>query len=346
MCLAVQQLYCKMRPFSCLITLLFAAGGAQADGESGPTVRNVFTFPPNHFIENIAVRSNSKLLITSMSVPHLFSVDPTVASPNASVVHTFSNITGISGIAETIPDVFAIVTAEWDLAATRAIPGTLKVWTVNFNRRRANNAPTVTLLTDIPNSTIFNGLARHPKNPRLLFAADSAIGAVWRVDLLTGAHDIAFSSPLLTPTGTAPGTHLGINGLRSHGSHLYFTNSAQQFFGRVAVDWHGNPIGSIEVISNSTVAGTDVVYDDIALDVAWNGQVGSAWIASHPSYAVKVTLSGGNQLVVNDTAKLLNPTSAAFGRGSLQQRKTLYITNGGEFAGFDLINEGVVAIEL
>ncbi|KAK5660612.1 hypothetical protein OQA88_13176 [Cercophora sp. LCS_1] len=336
-----------MHSFSYLAAFFSAAWGVQAGGgASSPVIRNVFTFPPNHFIENIAVRSNSKLLITSMSVPHLFSIDPTVASPNASIVHTFSNITGISGIAETTSDVFALVTAEWDLAATRAIPGTLKVWTANFNQRRPNGAPTISLLTDIQNSTIFNGLARHPTNPRLLLAADSAIGAVWRVDLATGAYGIAFSSPLLTPTGTAPGTHLGINGLRSHGSHLYFTNSAQQFFGRVAVDWNGNPVGAIQVISNSTVAGPDVVYDDIALDVGRTGKVKSAWIASHPSYGVEVTLASGSQFVVNDAAKLLNPTSAAFGRGSSKQEKTLYITNGGEFVGFDLVNEGVVAIEV
>ncbi|KAK4458623.1 hypothetical protein QBC42DRAFT_300127 [Cladorrhinum samala] len=315
------------------------AEAAAVDARTGtsPPIRNIYTFPNNTFIENIAVRSNSKLLITSMSVPDLFQIDPTVSAPTASVVHTFTNSTGIAGIAETSPDVFALVTANWDLANTRAYPGTLAVWKVDLSRK--NKPAAISFLTWVTESTIINGLTAHPFNPCLLMGADSALGAVWRIDLTTGQHEIAFSSPLLTPTGTAPGTHLGINGLRAAGKYLYFTNSAQKFFGRVEVDYNGNQVGSIQIISNST---GDVVYDDIALDV----QNQKAWIASHPSYAVKVGLVGGSQTIVNDTSKLLNPTSAAFGRGSLSQRKTLYVTNGGEFVGWDLINEGVVALDL
>ncbi|KAK4184276.1 hypothetical protein QBC35DRAFT_506237 [Podospora australis] len=318
-----------------------AVTGRGGNGGGNTAIRNVFTFPPNHFIENIAVRSNSKLLITSMSVNQLWSIDPTVANPTATVIHTFSNSTGISGIAEITPDLFALVTGEWDLANTRAYLGTLQVWTVDFTK---HPNPQVKFVTGIANSTIFNGVARHPTNPRLLLAADSAIGAVWRVDLMTGAYGVAFSSPLLTPTGTAPGTHLGINGLRSAlPSHLYFTNSAQKFFGKVAVDWNGNQAGAIQVISNSTVAGADVVYDDIAVRRTGTGTV---WIASHPDYAIGVSLANGSQQVIKNSTMLLNPTSAAFGRGSWKEEKTLYITNGGEFVGMDLVNEGVVAIDL
>ncbi|KAG7294107.1 hypothetical protein NEMBOFW57_004171 [Staphylotrichum longicolle] len=330
-----------MRPALYLTTLVAAACGAHATGggTTNPPIRNIYTFPKNTFIENIAVRSNSKLLVTSMSVPDLFSIDPTVANPTAPIVHTFANASGISGITEVTPDVFALVTGVWDLANTRALPGTLAIWTVDFTK---TPSPQVKFVTSVPDSLILNGLARHPYNPRLLLAADSAAGAVWRIDVVTGAHDVAISSPLLTPTGTVPGTHLGINGLRSAGAHIYFTNSAQKFFGRVAVDWQGNALGAIEVISNSTAAGADVVYDDIALDLVR----GKAWIASHPDYAVEVKVNGGAQRVVADAAKLLNPTSAAFGRGGWTQQRTLYVTNGGEFVGMDLVNEGVVALDL
>ena len=325
-------------------TLLVAAAAVvQAGaGNPNPTIRNIFTFPRNHFIENIAVRANSQLLVTSMSVPHLFAINPTAATPNATIVHTFTNSTGLAGIAEITPDLFALVTGTWDLANTRAELGSLAVWTVNFNTR-PGTPPKVKFVTQILNSTIFNGLVRHPTNPRLLLAADSALGAVWRVDLLTGAYGVAFTSPLLTPTGTTwEGLHLGINGLTASGNTLYFTNSAQKFFGKVSINSQGQPTGNIQIISNSTAAAANVVYDDIALD-----KKGNAWIASHPDYAVGVKLSNGNQWVIEDSVKLLNPTAAAFGRGSPRQEKTLYITNGGEFTPeFDLINEGVVAIDL
>ncbi|KAM7198903.1 hypothetical protein V8F20_005970 [Naviculisporaceae sp. PSN 640] len=320
---------------------------AQAAGQSNPPIRNIFTFPKNHFIENIAVRANSQLLVTSMSVPHLFAIDPNAAVPNATIVYTFTNSTGLAGIAEIKPDVFALVTGTWDLTNTRAELGSLAVWTVDFRQ----TTPSINFLTQIANSTIFNGLVRHPTNPRLLLAADSALGAVWRVDLLTGSYGVAFSSPLLTPTGTAfEGLHLGINGLTARANTLYFTNSAQKFFGKVNINHEAIPTGPIQIISNSTAApGTpgNVVYDDIALDK--QGKV--AWIASHPDYAVGVRYGNGSQgaqqRVIQNATLLLNPTAAAFGRGSKKEEKTLYITNGGEFTPeFDLINEGVVAIDL
>ncbi|KAH8909323.1 hypothetical protein BR93DRAFT_924335 [Coniochaeta sp. PMI_546] len=323
-----------------LHALVLASWAMQAISTTptNPPIRQIYTFPKNTFIENIAVRSNGNLLLTSMSVIDLFSVDPTVQNPTASVLHTFPNSTGLSGITEIAPDIFAVVTGTWDLAATRAAPGSLAIWTVDLT----GPIPNVRFLTGIENSTIFNGIVQHPTNPALLLAADSAIGAVWRVNRITGAHGIAFSSPLLTPTGTAPGTNLGINGLKAKGKHLYFTNSARRFFGRVPVDSQGSPTGAVEIISNSTDAGADVVYDDIALDR--DGE-GGGWIASHPSYAVHVKLDG-TQRVVNDSELLLNPTSAAFGRGNAEQEKVLYVTNGGEFVGMDLVNEGVVALDL
>lgn len=154
---------------------------------------------------------------------------------------------------------------------------------------------------------------------------------------------MAFSSPLLTPTATA---HLGINGLKTQGQYLYFTNSAQGYLGRVKIGWNGEQVGAIEVLSSASDAGADVVYDDIALDLGHGGN-GKVWIASHPDYAVGVTLPEGSQWVVKNATKLLNPTACAFGRGSAKERTTLYVTNGGEFLpDFTLVNEGVVALDL
>jgi len=335
---------------SLYLPLLASAWGALATTPATPSIRNIFTFPKNTFIENIAVRSNSKLLITSMSVPDLFLIDPTVTTPSAPIVHTFPNCTGISGIAEITPDLFALVTGTWDLANTRAALGSLAIWTIDFH----HSPPRTKLITPVLNSTILNGIARHPTNPTLLMAADSAAGAVYRINLLTGSASVAFSSPLLEPTGTAlEGLHLGINGLKAQGAYLYFTNSAQKFFGKVAVDFLGNKVGNIQVISqsNNTATGgaADVVYDDIALDVNPISGKGDAWIASHPDYAVRVEVegpTGGQQWLVKNGTKLLNPTSAAWGRGSAKERRTLYVTNGGEFTPeFELINEGVVALD-
>jgi hypothetical protein len=319
----------KMKSFSLVLPLILVP--LSAAGQI-PPIRNVFTFPNNTFIEDIAVRSNSDLILTSESVPTLFSVDPTVPSPTATALYTFPNTTGLSGITETSPDIFALVTGIWDLANTRAT--NLAVWTINFN----HPTPVIRHVTGIVNSTIFNGIAAVPGSNVLILAADSAIGAVWRVNILTGDYEIVFQDSLFLPVGTAPGTNLGINGIRTKDGFLYFTNSAQGIFGRVPINRFGGKTGPVEVISSIEVPGGH--YDSFAF-----GREGSTWIATHPNDVVEVKADGSQVDIKNETM-LLNPTSAQFGRGSVAERRTLYVTNGGEFAGNDLINEGVVAVDV
>jgi hypothetical protein len=302
-------------------------------GSRSAPIRQVFIFPNNTFIENIAVRSNSKILLTSESVNTLFTLDPTVHFPSASVLHTFPDSNGLSGITETTHDVFAVVTGVWDLFTTRAALGSLSIWTINLR----SSTPVIKHITSIANSTIFNGITTVPGSPNLILAADSAIGAVWRVDILTGQYDIAFSDPLFTPLGTDFGQNLGINGIRAKGNYLYFANSAQNIYGRIRIDNWGRKVGNVEVIASQPVTGGH--YDDFAIDGS-----GTAWIATHPINVVKVK-PNGVQTIIEDDVLLLNPTSAAFGRGGFREEKTLYVTNGGWFVGNDLINEGVVAID-
>ncbi|KAL2069642.1 hypothetical protein VTL71DRAFT_14321 [Oculimacula yallundae] len=331
-----------MASFSKFISLLIVgllSVSAISLEPSKPLLRNIFTFPPNHFIENIAVRSNSKLLLTSMSVNTLFSVDPTVAAPNSTVVHTFPTGHGLMGITELSPDIFVVVSGIWDLALTRATLGTLTVWTVNL----CSTIPIVKNVTTISTSIQLNGLAPVPGSNHLIFAADSDAGSVYRINILTGAYSTTISSPLFTPLNrTLPGQHLGINGLRTKGSYLYFTNSARQHYGRLRINTLGQATGPIQIISNNTIVGGAFgsQYDDFAID-----ERGNAWVATHPNHVVKVT-SAGKQVVVEDLELLLNPTSAQLGRGSERERGTLYVTNGGRFLeDFTLVDEGVVALD-
>jgi hypothetical protein len=325
-------LHLLILPFLCLVNAL--------TNTTNPPIRHVYTFGPNTFIEQIAVRSNSHILLTSESVPTLFTLNPLLISPNASVLYTFPNATGLSGITEISPDVFALVSGVWDLVNTRAT--SLNIWTIDLCPR----SPVIKHVTAIVNSTIFNGIAAIPGTD-LVLAADSALGAVWRVNIRTGAYGIAFSDSLLAPLGTDPGTNLGINGIRvsANGKWVYFANSAQGFFGRVPISRCGEKVGNVEVIASvgipTGVAG--VHFDDFALD----GE-DKAWIATHPSDVIEVQVGKGIVADIQNSTLLLNPTSAAFGRGAERERRTLYVTNGGTFVGdtVKLVEEGVVAIDL
>ncbi|KAH6615913.1 hypothetical protein B0J18DRAFT_292125 [Chaetomium sp. MPI-SDFR-AT-0129] len=341
-----------------LVALATHASSSNASpNHPNPPIRTVHTFPNNTFLENIAVRPNGHLLLTSVTVPSLFTIDPTIPNPPAPALYTFPNATGLTGITEITPDIFALVTGTWDLSTGRAALGSIGIWTVDFASTllSPSSSPKVNFVTTIAESTVINGLARHPTNPRLLLAADSARGALWRVDLLTGAVDVAFEdAALFAPTGTGSGKNLGINGLRTRVEHgkgyVYFGNLAKGLFGRVRVDEEGAKVGDGEVLATRKGVVAEMEYDDFAFETRKNvgGRKGgnAVWMAAHPSYLVRVDLPSGEQWVVNDTEKLSKPTSAAFGRGVRKQERTLYVTNGGEQVGGNLVNERLVAVDL
>jgi hypothetical protein len=92
----------------------------------------VFQSPTGQFLENIAVRPSSKLLITSVLSPTLYTLDPTAANATLDEVHTFPNGNGLTGIVESRPDVYAIVASEFDAAVTMAIPGSVVIWSLDL----------------------------------------------------------------------------------------------------------------------------------------------------------------------------------------------------------------------
>jgi hypothetical protein len=217
----------------------------------------------------------------------------------------------------------------------------------SWSNTTATLSPEVKHITGIPGSTALNGLTSIPGSPDLALISDSDLGAVWVVNLRTAEYKISFSSPLFMPVGTNLGENLGINGIKTlstpHGIFLYFTNSAQGIFGRVPITSTGGQQGPIEMIANITsaegVMGGN--YDDFAFD----GE-GNAWIATDLDYVVEAASETGAQRVIANGTLLLNPTSAAFGRGGQRQEKTLYVTNGGMFEEGGLVGGGIVAVDL
>ncbi|CAG8981932.1 hypothetical protein HYALB_00013890, partial [Hymenoscyphus albidus] len=266
----------------------------------------IHTFPPRIFIENIAIRSNSKILLTSMSTLTLSTINPLVSPATVETVHTFPSelATGLIGITESTPDIFAVTTGIIDLANTRVTPGSLIVWTVDL--RRIHRPPIIKRVTTVQNTTIINGITTLPTAPHILLAADSAAGTVWRINLQTGNSTIIFSDPLFKPVNATPGSNLGINGLQAAGQFLYFTNSAQGLFGRVPISRGGEKTGDVQVLARPMREG--LVYDDIAVD----GE-GNAWIATHPVDVVRIRglegKGGIKQETWGDSEVLLNPTA-------------------------------------
>ncbi|CAF9927444.1 MAG: hypothetical protein GOMPHAMPRED_004395 [Gomphillus americanus] len=258
----------------------------------------VYKFPNTTYgggIENIGVTSSGHLLLNANKAPRTYIIDPHVACPTASLVATFPDASSCLGIAEVASNTFAIVAGNYT-STFEGVAGSFAIWLLDITNSKH---PETKLLTKIPEAQALNGVTKLSGSSDLILVADSGLGAVWSVDIKTGHYEQAISSQLFTSTAEIP---LGINGLHTVNNNLYFTNTAQGFFGKVNITKEGKASGPVSKIAEN-IAGDD--YDDFAFD-----KYGNAFIANHPNAISGITRSGQQYTVANVTG----PTSAVFAK--------------------------------
>ena len=300
------------------------------------TVKQIYQFSNSSFtdIENIAARSNGQLLLNLITEPSTYYIDPTNSNATAQHLYTFPNATSLTGIAEYAPDVFAVVVGNYTIAKYAGFPGSFAIWSLDV---RSPGAPVATKIAAIPEAHALNGMTAVKGSPGLLLIADSALGLVWSLNATSGIYQKAIQDPLLGPSGSFP---LGINGLHVYKNTLYFTNSAQGFFGKVGITSAGSATGNLTMIAKPSTGNT---YDDFALD-----RQGNAWITNHPNAVTEVTVGGGQISVAGGGNSTLfgQPTSAAFGRGSHVEECTLYVVGAGTNSNTTTISGQIIAVNV
>ncbi|CAG8984082.1 hypothetical protein HYALB_00003024 [Hymenoscyphus albidus] len=288
-------------------------------------VEEIYAFPQATFIENIHVRSNGSLLLSTLNTGKLYSLDPNAAKPAPVVVAILPGSTGLTGIATIEPNLYAIsggLHSEFIFANdSMAIYVVSLPPTIASTNPNAGNDQVAIIVDQIPvNKTLMmNGLTSLPQKPHILLSADSIGGRILRINTQTRAVDVSFSDAALGPGGptTVP---LGANGLHtsSSGDYLYFSNSGQGTFARVKINAEGDKEGPIEIIAR--LAGEISLlnaYDDFALDAA-----GNAYVSVHSTSLQKITPAGVQTTVAT---QLKDPTAAAMsGHGEY-----VYISTGG-----------------
>ncbi|KAL1638065.1 hypothetical protein SLS58_008991 [Diplodia intermedia] len=177
-----------------------AAPTLQAD-----SLRLIHQFPLGTWVENIAVRGNGNLLVTSTRpTASLHQLDPLTphSNPSTTLIHTFANHTQLTAIAEPTPAVFTVLAFS-------------TIYAVAFTPN-ASPSPTITPLATIPPAGTLNGPATLPA-ARTLLISDPTLGLIWRLDVRTGIHAAAVlrHNATMSPT-TDLGLVLGVNGLRYH----------------------------------------------------------------------------------------------------------------------------------
>ena len=76
------------------------------------SVHLIHEFPLKTWVENIDVRHNGQLLVTILSTPDIYQVDPVNHSAPI-LIHTFPSALGLLGITEGAPDHFYVVVGNF-----------------------------------------------------------------------------------------------------------------------------------------------------------------------------------------------------------------------------------------
>ncbi|KAJ4156108.1 hypothetical protein LMH87_001321 [Akanthomyces muscarius] len=275
----------------------------------------VHQFDNGTWVENIASRANGKLLVTLLDRPELYEIDP--RNPNATrLVHNFSGYTSLFGVSETSQDVFAVAAGNFS-SAEGPVAGSFAIWRVALDRQ---GEVEVLKVTDIPDAVFLNGMTSLPAPSVDILVGDSTHGVVYRVDIATGQYSVALRDETFLPPHNAS-LPIGINGIRIHDQHLYYSNTFRQLFGRIPLNTStGAALGPYEVI------GTDFKIDDFAIDERNSTYAAAGFV----NEVFKITQRGKTRLVVGktDSSSVLGATSAALGRTWLD-KDVLYITTSG-----------------
>ena len=287
------------------------------------TVQTVSQFGLGYWVEDLAVRPNGQILAASLE-PSLYQVDP-LGGPPTTVLTFPPPITGIAGITETLPDVFYLAVGNISNRTISASPGTMSVWEVDLNKWYQDAEPDQfsKSVAEFPEAAMLDGMTTLNASEGLILITDPIGGAIWSLNVLTGAKT-EYQYPFMKPLeGHIPA--LGINGIKYRDGYLYCTSTDQQLFVRLAFDAAGKPSGN-----PITIASGFGQPDDFALDGS-----GNAYVAVNADSLILIkpngdymTLAGGNT-----TTELAGITGAQFGRTPYDQN-ILYVSTTGGSSGY------------
>ncbi len=284
--------------------------------------RLIYQFPNHTWVENLAVRPSGSLLLTLISTPDLYLIDPLAANPKPQLIHRFNSSSSIFGITETESNTYHLIGSNVDFETGSLTAGSNRIYRVHFPK--SSSAPEISVAALVKDAVLLNGLTT--LNPTTVLASDSGLGVVWAIDLKTGVSRIVLKDPLMAP---APGIQqIGINGLRlfRHNT-LYFDNYSQALLARVRVNVNGTAAGPVEKIASGA---TGISYDDFALD-----RDGNAFLTTGPGNSIQEVSTDGSQRIIAGSAnstELQEPTSAQFGRTAADGH-VLYVTSTGGVLG-------------
>jgi hypothetical protein len=317
----------------------------------------VHQFANPTWVENIAVRQNGDLLVTLISKPELYLIDPHLAAikPHSdrisTLLHNFSPYTALLGITEVQPDRFFIIACNATLDPFDFAPGSYTVQSLDLSSydSHKNRRAVAKEVAKISTASILDGMTTLDATKGLVIMADSIQGAIYILNVNTGEYSILLQeSEMAVPPGF-PAGELGINGVRvlpGKGMdivYIYFDNTASSIFCRVPLSISTlTKTGPVEILTTS-YSGMDGM-DDFALDPV----EGVAYMADgNTNSIIRIPLAGGEVTTVlggvNQTI-VAGATSVALGRGRTDEFVKYITTSGGFINGTFTEGGRVVAL--
>lgn len=298
----------------------FLAGRAAA---ATRRIQQVYEFPNGTWVENLAARSSGQLLVTIVTSPDVYQVDPSQSGSPAKLIAHFSDSLATLDITELENDVFAVVRGKFSIAPLSYTTG---AWFVSKIDLRDQNEPKISTIAQISEGQVLNGITTVEPGSKYLLIADSTADVVWRLNAETSHVDTAVSSISTHPTRRLARGGLGVNGIHTKDGQLYFTNSNRGFY-RVPIHSDGKQAGSVVGLADFEAG------DDFALDGSGGAYVArgavdridhvSSSSRLHP--ALRYSNSNASELIEGNT-------TLAFGR-TKSDKKTLYVTTKGGITG-------------
>ena len=234
-----------------------------------------YQFPVGTWVKAMRPRHDGKILTTSLTSPDLVEVDKPVNPPN--VIHTFGNKTSCTGMHESWAtmdrhDVYFVIAGNMDLKpfSFGPVPGSWSVYRVNLrrHRHRSDGPPHISLVADFPASIMLNGIVGLFDRHKNMLVGDSGAGIVYKLHRKSGKVVRVLDDPLMKPKkpdGRSFG--IGISEMTVSYGYLYFTNTDQGIFARIAIHEDGTSKGfAAEVIyqldspAGFTWEGDDMVF--------------------------------------------------------------------------------------
>ncbi|KAL4786481.1 hypothetical protein BJX76DRAFT_365563 [Aspergillus varians] len=267
------------------LSLLSAATAVLAEHY---TSRKAYQLEPGAWIKSFARRGSSWYTrMTRLDSPQVQEVDPSHQHGGPRTIYTFPGATNATGIAELSADLYAVLTLNQVVDGT-----TVSIWTLETSNAETTATKTI---EDIEGAELLNGLAAI--SPSIVFATDSLAGTIYRINLETSTAENVLSGNSIAP---------GVNGLRYKAPYIYYTNTLDGIFGRIAVDAStGDLVSGAEVLASGDVL---VGADGFAL-AYW---ADAAFVVNfEKNTLVRVNIDDGTAEIVVEGIPA--PTTATFG---------------------------------